>query len=369
MISDLDSIEEQNKWSAYTELYEVVSVVNPKHSIFWTQSFKVKNKQNNEIFLAKIFLFSDEQDLRNFVPYIKDIMRAKHNNLIDTHEFYIDRNNSSNVFKVAFIQEYLERQLILEYNAHVESENSLFFSSTETKKLIFQAFSLMEYIQKSRLHLKYISPNSFYVTEFENFKLSGLIATYIHLSNPIKFPLSKDAKPSQSPNQKQEKSIQDLDPLLKGVVKSNTYKDDALKLCIRLLDALSLGKCQTELSTDSGRRSLIDRIKAVTKIELVQMLHYISSDSSHLRSDFLMLKKIRDNPTNKKSKEFKFDRIIAEEEGNYDEDKAGAKKTQKGAAESISSRDNEVPGLLVISPVNIYRWLKMRNIWTRRWVY
>jgi len=124
-----------------------------------------------------------------------------------------------------------------------------------------------------------------------------------------------------------DKDITELDHVFEDLIVENPYKDDALDLCICLIDILTLGKTKpSDLYNEGRRRAIIDQIKLYTKIDFVNVLHFMCSDSVNLRSDFVNLKKLMMNTTNKKSKEFKFERIFAEEGINLDDNKSN--KTQ-----------------------------------------
>jgi len=312
-------MEQQHKTiDNFNQTYEPAFDINQLDSHSRKISYKVKHKEKNETFLAKCFKLHDQKDFEAFLPSIKDIMRARHDNLLDTYDYYLENNEATNTFIIIFIQEYLEKDLTtpIPPENNEESENkSAYLSPGEARKLIHQTLNLMEYIQKNHLFLKEFKRENFHITEYENFKLSGLIETYLCMINLEKYPFISDInKPSDIVIQGINKSLTDLDPELKDLIKVNPYKEDVLDLCICLIDALTLGKCKpSELYTEGTRRKLIDKIKLYTKVDQVNVLHFMSSDSSSLRSDFVALKRLKDVPTNKKSKEFKFERIIAEE--------------------------------------------------------
>jgi len=297
--------------------------------------WKVKNKENGENFIAKSFRFNTRKDFDSFLLSTKDIMRAKHDNLIDTIEFFIDVTESSNNYKVIFIQEYIEKNVLTYVESKEETESNPYLPSGETRKLLHQSLNLLEYIQRNKLYFKEFNKKHFFITEYENFKLSGLVETYVYLVDLDKFPFSTHIEKSNQPTSHQkievgndnDKDITELDHVFEDLIVENPYKDDALDLCICLIDILTLGKTKpSDLYNEGRRRAIIDQIKLYTKIDFVNVLHFMCSDSVNLRSDFVNLKKLMMNTTNKKSKEFKFERIFAEEGINLDDNKSN--KTQ-----------------------------------------
>jgi len=308
----------------FNETYDPPFDSNTTNSTSRKLSWKVTHKEKNTPFLAKYFRLHDQNDLDAILLNIKDILRAKHDNLVETYDYYLENNEATNTFIIIFIQEYIEKDLTtpVPVENNEESENKTYLATGEARKLIHQTLNLMEYIQKNNLYLKEFKRENFRITEYENFKLSGLVETYLCMINLEKYPFISDVnKPSDIVIQGINKNLTDLDPEFQDLIKPNPYKEDALDLCICLIDALTLGKCKpSELYNEGTRRKLIDRIKLYTKVDQVSVLHFISSDSSSLRSDFVALKRLKDVPTNKKSKELKLERIIAEETMNMGED-------------------------------------------------
>jgi len=279
--------------------------------------YKVTSVQFGATYIAKICHLKDEEHFNSFLAYVPKILQAKHDNLLRTIQIFMDKQEASSQFRVIFVQEYFEVNMQTELKRRNESDYPDNFTSPETFKFLHNVFNCMDYIQKNGLELRDFKPSNFFVTHDESYKIGGLVETYLYKSSPEGYYSFKLGEGSNQPSDADSL----MSDLCKGVLDKNMYKADVRSLCLCLLNILSLEKDKDLMNSEKEIRALIDKLKTSIPCELVNLFHFMCASKSFLRSDFIMLKKMKDKPMNQKSRDHKLDRILIDEEGFVEESK------------------------------------------------
>ena len=304
-IQNIEQIQVHNI-EEFFKKYQFNDAITPIADDILGQTYRIKDIHQTEDFILKVFKIIKAENADNFLKELANIMSLQqHPNIYLPLQYYID--NTKDSFKEFYLIFLDSKTFQDDIQIRFSSTPKNFLSKEDISQLFDNLLDGMEWIQKNKLYIRDFQLSSLYITVDGKFQIGGLIEATLKIHNFSQYPskeieiyldLLKVQNLIKSPK-KQEISLEDK---LLSILNSNTYKNDVYVLSNTIFEILTLGSNKNGYGDEDKKRDLIDNLKSQFNCDAIYLLHFMVAEIVSLRSDFINIKKMKDNPTNSKFK-------------------------------------------------------------------
>ena len=283
------------------------------------KTYKFVNKADGNLYVAKEVQLT--KPLSELSALITDLVRLKDTNhpaILKLHGIAAQPSQNaegqSECCRLFFIFEHVEQNLAIDLANRTKEEPPVAFTNEEVKNLIYDIIGVGEFLQSKNFQLTDVKLTNIFLTPDEKkIKIGGLVESILA---PY---VSKETFEDEVGSTDHTMSLETSE-FMKQYLTPNPFKVCVLRLAIVLLRYLSQDK-NLKLQSEDDRMSAIEDLKAHYVDDTVDMLFFMVSSETNVRSDFIGLKKIRDNPASSKAKNLKLGDI------EYDESQFETQRT------------------------------------------
>ena len=254
----------------------------------------------------KVFKIIKAENADKFLKELTNIMSLQqHPNIYLPREYYVDQTKDS--FKEFYLIFMDLKNLQDDIQIRFSSTPKNYLSKEEITRLFDDLLDGMEWIQRNKLYIRDFQSSSLYITVDGNYQIGGLIEATLKIHNFSQYPPKEieiylDLLKVQNQVNAPKKQEISLEEKLLSILNSNTYKNDVYALSNTIFEILTLGSNKNGYGDEDKKRDYIDTLKSQFNCDTIYLLHFMVAEIVSLRSDFINIKKMKDNPTNSKFK-------------------------------------------------------------------